>query len=66
MVMTLLNKDLSDCQYGVRNGMCDENEVQKVKAMIQKSQKKMSEVNGNHSSADEKRGVDEFSINMLI
>ena len=66
MVMTLLNKDLSDCQYGVRNGMCDENEVQKVKAMIQQAQKKMSEVNGNQSSEDEKRGVDEFSINMLI
>lgn len=65
IVMNMLNKDLSDCEMGVSNGMCDENEVAKVKAMLQRAEQRMSEVSGNKESEQEK-GFDEFAISMLI
>lgn len=65
IVLNLLAKDLSDCEYGLRNGMCDQNEVAKVKAMIAKAKQRMREVaaSDNHS---EEEGIDTFSINMLL
>lgn len=63
-VLAMLAKDLSDCENGVANGMCDENEVAKVKAMIQKAQQKMSEVMGNDT--DSKEEPDTFSLNLLM
>lgn len=63
-VLAMLAKDLSDCENGLANGMCDENEVAKVKAMIQKAQQKMSEVMGN--DADSKEEPDTFSLNLLM
>lgn len=64
-VLNLLAKDLSDCEYGLRNGMCDQNEVAKVKAMIAKAKQRMREVSAsdNHSEEEE---IDTFSINMLL
>lgn len=66
VVMSLLTKDLSDCQNGLATGMCDENEVNKVKAMIQRAAKRMSEVSAKGDVAQEKNGFDTFSINMLL
>lgn len=66
MVMSLLNGDLSDCQNGVMTGMCDENEVAKVKALIQKAQQRMSEISGAGSGSKEEEAFDSFSINMLM
>lgn len=66
MVMGLLNGDLSDCENGLRMGMCDENEVAKVKALIQKAQQRMSELTGSDSGSEETEGLDSFSINMLM
>lgn len=63
-VMALLAKDLSDCENGVATGMCDESEVAKVKAMIQKAQRKMSEVMGNDEQAQGE--PDTFSLNLLM
>lgn len=65
IVMNILNKDLSDCEMGVSSGMCDENEVAKVKAMMQRAEQRMSEVSGNKESEKE-NGFDEFAISMLI
>lgn len=65
MVLSLLAKDLSDCENGLRNGMCDENEVAKVKTMIAKAQQRMREVS-SLKNADEKEGIDTFSINLLL
>lgn len=64
-VMGILQKDLADCQEGLQNGMCDENEVNKVKAMIAKAQQKMGEVS---SSEGEKNEADEnaFAMSMLM
>lgn len=63
-VMALLAKDLSDCQNGVSTGMCDESEVAKVKAMIQKAQRRMSEVMGNDEQIQGE--PDTFSLNLLM
>lgn len=64
-VLNLLAKDLSDCEYGLRNGMCDQNEVAKVKAMIAKAKQRMREVSSSDSPSEEE-GIDTFSINMLL
>lgn len=66
VVMGLLSKDLSDCQSGLETGMCDENEVAKVKAMIQKANQKMSEVSSLENTNEKEEGFDTFSINMLL
>ena len=50
-VMSILQTDLSDCQAGLENGMCDENEVNKVKAMIEKAKQRLAEVSGNEDSS---------------
>lgn len=65
-VINFLSKDLADCEAGVQNGMCDENEVAKVKAMMQKAQQKMSEVTAAGSEQEQEEGIDTFSINMLM
>ena len=64
MVIGLLKKDLSDCENGVANDMCDENEVAKVKAMLQKAMERLSEV--ANVSEEEQKGGDSFLINMLM
>lgn len=66
MVMGLLNGDLSDCQNGLQTGMCDENEVAKVKSLIQKAQKRMAEIANADSGSEEEGSFDSFSINMLM
>lgn len=67
MVMGLLNGDLSDCENGLRMGMCDENEVAKVKALIQKAQQRLAELSGSDTSSEEDTmAMDTFSINMLM
>ena len=64
MVIGMLKKDLSDCENGVANNMCDENEVAKVKAMLQKAMERLSEV--ANVSEEEQKGGDSFLINMLM
>lgn len=49
-VLSLLETDLSDCEEGVKNEMCDEDEVKKVKAMIERAQQKMNEVSGENKN----------------
>lgn len=65
MVIGLLKKDLSDCEYGVANDMCDENEVAKVKAMLEKAMQRLGEVS-NAKESEEQKGGDSFLINMLM
>lgn len=66
-VLALLNADLAQVENGVRNGMSDENEVNKVKALIQRAMKRMSEVEAMENDGEEDtEGFDAFSINMLI
>ena len=65
MVLGLLAKDLSDCENGLKNGMCDEDEVAKVRAMIAKANQRMREVSSLENT-DKKEEVDTFSINLLL
>lgn len=65
-VMGILAKDLSDCEMGVSEGMCDEAEVEKVRAMIKNAQKK-----GQQLAMQKKDGADEpqddrLTINLLM
>lgn len=63
IVISLLKQDLSDCEAGLESGMCDENEVEKVKAMMAKAMERLSEVSGKEQ---EEEGPDTFLINMLM
>lgn len=64
-VMSILQTDLADCQAGLESGMCDENEVNKVKEMIAKAQQKLGEVS---ASGEEDNDADEnaFAMSMLM
>lgn len=64
VVMLLLQKDLADCEAGLQQGACDENEVNKVKAMIAKAQQRLGEVSseGESNEADENA----FAMSMLM
>lgn len=55
----------SDCEYGVVNDMCDENEAAKVKAMLDKAMQRMGEVS-NAKESEEQKGGGSSLINMLM
>lgn len=65
VVINLLKQDLSDCEAGLSEGMCDENEVKKVKAMLAKAEERMSQVSGKEPEQQEE-GAGSFLINMLM
>jgi len=46
-VLNLLDTDLQECEEGLRNNFCDEDEVKKVKAMIERAKQRLSEVEKN-------------------
>lgn len=64
-VLSLLNQDLADCKYGLENGLCDQAEVDKVKAMLQRAQQRMSEVSQNEEQ-EQTGGFDAFAIASLM
>ena len=43
-IMELLKTDLEDCEEGLKKEWCDEEEVKKVKKMIERAQKRMNEL----------------------
>lgn len=59
-LMQLLLEDLEDCENGLENGWCDENEVKKVKKMIERAKKKLAEVQ-NQDSSQIKKSAEENS-----
>lgn len=65
MVLGLLTNDLTDCKSGLAKGMCDESEVQKVMAMLQKAQQRMTEVSADDNK-DNNNSSSSFYINMLM
>lgn len=65
VVISLLKQDLSDCENGLANDMCDENEVKKVKAMLQKAMERAGEVSGREQEQEEE-SQGSFLINMLM
>ncbi len=65
IVISLLKKDVSDCESGLSNDMCDENEVKKAKALLQKAMERLSEVSGKEQEQEEE-SQSSFLINMLM
>lgn len=62
-VMGLLSVDLSQCEDGLRDGACDEAEVEKVKAMIREAERRMAELSGAEATPGEEVA---FSVSLLI
>lgn len=56
-ILTLLQKDLEECKDGVKNNMCDEDEVKKVEKMIERAEKRLNEVDDTE---------EKFSVDVLI
>lgn len=63
MVMNLLAEDMEDCKRGLRQGLCDEEEVNKVRRLIEKAEKRQMEIEANGSSP---MGKEELTINVLL
>ena len=57
-ILNLLQIDLEQCEDGVKNQMCDESEVEKVKAMIERAEKRLDEVDDNPAK--------NFSVDILF
>ena len=63
-LMQLLLEDLDEIQDGLEHGYCDENELKKVKKMIERAQKKLAEIRSQSSQSIEKNS--DFSISVLF
>lgn len=57
-ILNLLQTDLEQCEEGLKNQMCDAEEVEKVQKMIEQAEKRLNEVKEN---SEEK-----FSVDVLI
>lgn len=62
-VLALLQKDLSDCKAGLEKGWCDESEIAKVEALMNRAKSRMSEV---PQEAEQEGGLDEFAMASLM
>lgn len=58
-LLNLLQIDLQQCEDGLKKNFCDEEEVKKVKAMIERAEKKFNEVKKNPPQKN-------FSLDILI
>ena len=65
-VLSLLQKDLSDCKAGLEKGWCDESEIAKVEALISKAEARMSQVPQEPGQEKEQGGLDEFAMASLM
>lgn len=58
-LLNLLQIDLQQCEDGLKKNFCDEEEVKKVKAMIERAEKKLNDVKKNPPQKN-------FSVDVLI
>lgn len=65
-VLSLLQKDLSDCKAGLEKGWCDESEIAKVEALISKAEACMSQVPQESGQEKDQGGLDEFAMASLM
>lgn len=66
IVMDLLDQDLSDCKEGLSKGMCDEDEVAAVEAMIRRAKQRMSQVSGEENQENDSNSDLAFAIASLM
>ena len=65
-VLSLLQKDLSDCKAGLEKGWCDESEIAKVDALISTAEARMSQVPHESGQEKEQGGLDAFAMASLM
>lgn len=65
-VIALLKKDLSDCKAGLEKGWCDESEIAKVEALMNKAEARLSQVPEKSNEEDSQGGLDEFAMASLM
>lgn len=65
LVISLLQGDVSDCQAGLTTGMCDEAELKKAKALLQKAIQKKGELIGT-SEEEQESEPDVFGLTLLM
>ncbi|MDE6725415.1 MAG: hypothetical protein K2J79_07395, partial [Ruminiclostridium sp.] len=57
-VLSLVQKDISDCKSGKEQGMCDDDEIAKAEALLKQAQDKLSEIRGQSSEEQEENEKD--------
>lgn len=65
-VLALLKKDLSDCKAGLEKGWCDESEIAKVEALMNKAEARLSQVPQKADEENSQGGLDEFAMASLM
>ncbi|MBE6095562.1 MAG: hypothetical protein E7199_08885 [Schwartzia succinivorans] len=65
-VMRLLQVDLEQIEAGLKQNMCDEAEVQKVKDMIAQAEQRKSELGDTSDKENDPAAKAAFAVNMLI
>lgn len=62
-VIALLHQDMADCKAGLEKGWCDETEIDKVQALLNSAQGKLSQV---PQKAEEEPGISAFDLASLM
>lgn len=67
MVLSLVQKDVSDCKNGKQQGMCDDDEIAKAEALMKQAQEKLSEIRGQSTEEQEENEKDlSFYTTLLL
>ena len=61
-LLNLLQTDLSECEEGLKNNWCDEAEVKKVKAIIERAKQKMNELKKCDETNSEQQNFSSLDI----
>lgn len=59
MVLSFLNTDMSDVKRGREVNMCDDDEIDKVEALIQQAQQKAAEIQSENGGSEDKKEENE-------
>lgn len=67
MVLSMVQKDITDCKNGKQQGMCDDDEIAKAEALMKQAQEKLSEIRGQSSEEQEENEKDlSFYTTLLL
>lgn len=59
MVISMLNKDMSDVKSGKEKNMCDDDEIAKVEALLQQAQQRAYQIQAENNSSESKKEENE-------
>lgn len=59
MVLSMLNKDMSDVKKGREMNMCDDDEIAKVEALIQQAQQRSMQIQAENNGSEAKKEENE-------